>query len=422
MPQVRLVVMAKGKGSKQLRRGDGYSMDGGPGVGATASWRLASVEAKACVEAALAQLDQEPQSLRALWAVDFFAPLVTEQLPPTAALARERFSAMRAGVTSEAWRERLFAVGVSDFLAERFLDLLQTHDEGPGLLVLVDGLISSTPDPQRLTNLAYANSNYHGGWHAAAKYEILAAERLARAALAIDPGLPRARALYFDRSFLERFNRAAGHPELVGAPVPEEPPEVHATRIRDAVHAMGLPGFMAKYGELSDVIESTPVEHALVIDALAEGLRVQEYRARKCCAEALGRATVEQERVAALLLATLQGPIADPLYRQEELAGGGVRRFADGGSSAEEAAAASLVLLGRHAVSTLPRLLDVIEATPHFDPWEHRYHADALLTLCAHAQGEVRTRAEHVVAAISRRDLGTDYSEFRKRARKLGIA
>ncbi len=310
---------------------------------------------------------------------------------------------------------------VAELLSTLWKGLLESHYTGRELLVLADALCVLVRDADTLASLAHHACMFHGSWHSAAKAEILGAERLARAALAIDPDHDSALWLYSCDDFLARFNqtRPKGTPKLHGPPVPRPDAASWVKRVEDTLarfdageHPIDL--FMR--------IEVVPVDAPEVVNALVHGLaHTEEWRGQKACAEALGRATVNLDRVCEALIGALHPPLPTGTWYDAD----GERGYGEQAVSSQ--AAESISKLGSRALATLPKVLEVIAAAPAFDVWNDRYYAEALLALASAAKGQPRERAHALVDEIVRRtrSLSSEtlgfygYSDFLRAAAAL---
>jgi hypothetical protein len=311
---------------------------------------------------------------------------------------------------------------VAGLLASIWRGLLESHYTGPEMLVFADALIAVVPDAHTLSDLAHCAGSFHGSWHSAAKNEVLAAERLARAALAVDSDDDSALWLYSCDDFLSRYNKARpkGTPKLRGAPVRDRGPEAWVKRVEDTLTRFDADEHPT---ELFMRMEVVPVETSEVVAALVHGLEhTVEWRGKKACAEALGRAAVDHDRARAALVAALRPPLP---YDEWNMRGEAV--YAEQAVSSQ--AAESIAHLGRHALAALPPLIDAIEAAPAFDVWDSRYYAETLLALTKLATGEARERAHRTLERLVARthDLSAEERSFYGRkdfldaARKLGV-
>jgi hypothetical protein len=312
---------------------------------------------------------------------------------------------------------------IAELLATLWKGLLESHYTGAEMLAFAEALVATVHDAEALAELAHHACMFHGSWHSAAKVEVLGAERLARAALALDPENDSALWLYSLDEFRSRYNsaRPKGMPKLRGAPVPRRGTSEWVRRIEDT---------MARFDrdehplDLFMKMEVVPVDDVEIVTALIHGMtHTKEWRGQKACAQALGRATVDVDRATSALAAVLRPPLAYDEWNE-----GGEAVYAEQAVSSR--AAESLKELGKKAVAALPALLDAIDAAPAFDVWDNRYHAEALLALTPHAAGATRARAYETLEALAARTRALPkeklafygYTDFLAAAKTLGRA
>ena len=179
-------------------------------------------------------------------------------------------------------------------LVARWNDLGQSHFDGPELDALATQIVGATRDAEKLAQLPYAVGNWNGSWRQVGKHAAAACEKIARAALAIDPSNEAALWLYAQEDFLWSVNRWRKKGErLTGAPVPKLSTQKAVAKIERILemfvrgtHPLSIPS-----------LDTIAVDSPEIVDALIAGIDCKEWRGGLRCIEALGRAEVELPRV-----------------------------------------------------------------------------------------------------------------------------
>lgn len=262
------------------------------------------------VAQALERLEEEPDSLVALFTAEAFGAMAQA---PSEALkqARARFADERRRLGDEKLARALRGAGALTLLTNIWSGLGQSHYYGEEIGILADWILFLADDAGSLGQLPYAIGNWCGSWHEVDRPAADACERLAAAALALDPEEEASLWLYAQDDFLAAVNRGREKAARVfGPPVARKTPAQAVAKIERVLaryeagdHPLDIPS-----------LDTIPVDSPEVVSALIAGLECAEWRGRVRCVNALGRATVDVERAVEALCRVIDQPhLTDPV-------------------------------------------------------------------------------------------------------------
>ncbi len=328
---------------------------------------------KQITESAKTTLDaitEDGESPRALFFAAFLVDLGSTE--PDLVSAAKRFAMWHAMQDPAAARTRLVNEGCLAFLTNTWSGLGESHYDGPELLVFADWLIALTTTAHEIGELPYAFGNWEPSWRSVGRRAVAACVKLAAEALKRDPENESALYLYAQDDFRARA-------KVRGAPVSSsleaqvaKVKKILAMHQEDVVHPLDVPS-----------LDTIPVAHPAIVDALLEGLE-KTPRARHRIIDALGRATVEIERVVAAFIT--------------EIETGDAQRI-------DDVAMALHYGLRKRGVAALEPLIRagtklVAELTPSESDYRHQWALRAALTLRKYARGETRARADAAIREL----------------------
>jgi hypothetical protein len=343
-----------------------------------AAFRKQIAKRAAEVERALRQVpeDQRTQALAALYLE------VGAASTPILTAAQQAYAKRREAQGYEATVEALRRLGTLDALVDLWSSLGQDHYSGPELDVLATWLIDLASSAHALGELPYAVGNWSGSWRQVGTHAVAACERLAAAALARDPACDAALELYAQDDFLASVNRTrATGAKLSGPPVSAPSVAAHPARIahvvaelRAGAHPLDVPS-----------LDSVAVDAPEIVDALLAAIDCAEYRVGLAAIAALGRVTVDAERVVTRFVAILD---------------------ADDDRFVDHVCMALHYGLGQAGIGALPalvrsvrRVLSGLKEEDH--SYRHRWPLMAILSLAPHARGRLRREVASFIAELS---------------------
>lgn len=315
----------------------------------------------------LGAIETDGETPRALFFAAFLVDLGAGQ--PELIAAAKRYAMWHALQEPSAARSRLVSDGCLAFLTSTWNDLGQAHYDGPELVTFAEWILALTTTAVEIGDLPYGFGNWEPSWRSVGKNAIVACVKLAAEALRRDPENESALWLYAQDDFRARAKVRRAPVSLSLEAQVAKVQKILALHQEDVVHPLDVPS-----------LDTIPVTHPAIVDALLEGL-TKTPRARHRIIDALGRATVEVDRVVAAFVA--------------ELETGDARRI-------DDVAMALHYGLGKRGVAALEPLMLagtklVADLTPETSDYRHQWALRAVLTLRKHARGEARRRADATI-------------------------